>query len=314
MLSSLSSRPLVLTPFFFAALLLVQTPLFAEEVDTSEFVRVRYSEKVPTRAIAMDTAVVHFEAKSGNKDAATVDLIGAIHIADAEYYEKLNKLFSEYDVVLFELVAEEGTRLDPKVTAQSKESPGLIGGMQNGFADLLKLEHQLHHIDYTVKNMLHADMEPEVFMKRMVGEGEMAKIFSRVMMQSLNQSSSQSDKTAGRMIGSLFAARDKSLGLKRVFAAEMCRQIEDQLWIFEGDEGSTLIRERNGCALAKLRKVIHRGEKKIAIFYGAAHLYNFCDQLEKEFDMKPVKVTWVKAWDMGENGELRQNGNLDEKY
>ena len=301
----LSLRPLTLLPIFFSAMLLLQTSLYAEEVDTSEFVRVRYSEKTPTRAIAMDTAVVHFESKSGDKDAATVDLIGAVHIADTEYYEKLNKLFTEYDVVLFELVAEEGTRLDPKETAKSKESPGLIGGVQNGFADLLKLEHQLHHIDYTVKNMLHADMEPDVFMQRMIGEGEMAKIFTRAMMQSLNQSGSQSDKTAGRMIGSLFAARDKSLGLKRVFATEMCRQIDDQLWIFEGDEGSTLIRERNGCALAKLREVIHRGEKKIAIFYGAAHLYDFCDQLVNNFDMKPVKVTWIKAWDMGEISEIR---------
>ena len=301
----LSFRTLALTSWIFGTMLLLQTPLFAEDVDISAFVRVRYSKKTPTRVVAMDTAVVHFESKSGDKDAATVDLIGAIHIADAGYYEKLNKLFTEYDVVLFELVAEEGTRLDPKVTAKSKESPGLIGGVQNGFADLLKLEHQLHHIDYTVKNMLHADMEPNVFMKRMVGEGEIAKIFTRAMMQSLNQSGSQSDKTAGRMVGSLFATRDKTLGLKRVFAAEMCRQIDDQLWIFEGNDGSTLIRERNGCALAKLREVINRGEKKIAIFYGAAHLYDFCDQLEKSFDMKPVKVTWIKAWDMGENSEIR---------
>jgi len=286
-------------------MLFLQTSLRADEVDTSAFVRVRYSEKTPTRAIALDTAIVHFESKSGDKDAATVDLIGAVHIADAEYYEKLNTLFTEYDVVLFELVAEEGTRLDPKVTAKSNESPGLIGGVQNGFADLLKLEHQLHHIDYTVKNMLHADMEPEVFLKRMIGEGEMAKIFTRALMQSLNQSGSQSDKTAGRMMGSLFATRDKSLGLKRVFAAEMCRQMDDQLWVFEGDEGSTLIRERNGCALTKLREVLNRGEKKIAIFYGAAHLNDFCDQLEKSFGMKPVKITWVKAWDMGENSEIR---------
>jgi len=301
----LSFRPLALCLFFFGAMLFLQTPLFAEDVDTSAFVRVRYSGKTPSRAIAMDTAIVHFESKSGDKDAATVDLIGVVHIADAEYYKKLNKLFTEYDVVLFELVAEEGTRPDPKETAKSDESPGLIGGMQNGFADLLKLEHQLHHIDYTVKNMLHADMEPDRFMKRMVGEGELAKIFARAMMQSLHQSGSQSDKTAGRMIGSLFAARDKSLGLKRVFAVEMSRQLEDQLWVFEGDEGSTLIRERNSCALAKLREVIHRGEKKIAIFYGAAHLYDFCEQLEKTFHMKPVKVTWIKAWDMGENGEVR---------
>ena len=298
----LSFRPFVLTPLLWGALLL-QPLLFAEEVDTSAVVRVRFSEKVPTRAIAMETAVVHFESKTGNKDAATVDLIGAVHIADVKYYEQLNQLFTEYDVVLFELVAEEGTRLDPKVTASSNGNPGLIGGVQNGFAELLKLEHQLHHIDYTPHNMLHADMDPELFMKRMIADGEMANIFARAMAQSLNQSA-ESDKTAGRIFGSLLASRDKSLGLKRVFAAEMCKQIEGQLWIFEGDEGSTLIRERNACALKKLREVIDRGEKKIAIFYGAAHLYDFSEQLEKSFDMKPVKVAWVKAWDMGENSEI----------
>jgi len=298
-------RTLVLSPLIFSAMLFLQSALYADEVDTTAVVRVRYSEQVPTRAIAMDTAVLHFESKTGDKNTVTVDLIGAVHIADAKYYKKLNQLFTEYDTVLFELVAEEGTRLDPKVTTRSDENPGLLSGVQNGFADLLKLEHQLRHIDYTPKNMVHADMDPEVFLKRMFAEGEMANIFVRAMEQSLKQAGTPSDKTAGRMFGSLLATRDKSLGLKRVFAAEMCQQIEDQLWIFEGDEGSTLIRERNACALAKLREAIDRGEKKIAIFYGAAHLYDFSEQLEKSFNMKPVKITWIKAWDMGENGEAR---------
>ncbi|MCL2622213.1 MAG: hypothetical protein FWD31_00995 [Planctomycetaceae bacterium] len=297
-----SFRSLVLF-LFFPGTMLMQSLLPADEVDTSAVVRVRYSDKAPARAIAMDTAVVHFEQKSDIRDAVTIDLIGAVHIADAEYYEKLNRLFTEYDVVLFELVAEEGTRLDPKAATLSNESRGLIGGVQNGFADLLKLEHQLHHIDYTPRNMIHADMAPELFLKRMFADGEMAKIFARAMTQSLKQSA-ESDKTAGRMFGALLATRDKSLGLKRIFAVEMCKQLDDQLWVFEGDEGSTLIRERNGFALAKLRETIDRGEKKIAIFYGAAHLYDFNEQLEKSFNMKPVKVTWIKAWDLGENGEI----------
>ena len=296
-------------PLFFCAVLLLpaSTPAVADEVDISAFVQVRYSEKMPTRAIAMDTAVVRFEPVSTDgdspKNCVTVDLIGAVHIADVSYYVELNKLFREYDVVLFELVAEEGTQLDPKVVAASGENPGLIGGLQNGFASVLKLEHQLHHIDYTLKNMVHADMDPERFLQRMIDEGELIEILIRAMIQSLNQADDQSDKTAGRMFGSLLASRDKSIALKRAFAAEMCKQTEDELWVFEGDEGSTLIRERNDCALKKLQETIDRGEKKIAIFYGAAHLYDFCEQLEKRFEMKPTGITWVKAWDMGENAE-----------
>ena len=282
---------------------MVSSLAWADDVDTSEVVRVRYSEKTPTRIIAMDTAVLHFESQPNVKDKVTVDLIGAVHIADLGYYERLNELFTQYDVVLFELVAEEGTQLDPATVANSKEDPGLVGGLQNSMAGMLKLEHQLHHIDYTRENMLHADMEPEEFFRRMINEGELADIFARAMVQSLKQAGGQSDKTAGRMLGSLLASRDKSLGLKRVFAVEMCKQIKDELWIFEGDDGSTLIRDRNACALKKLQEVIDRGDKKIAIFYGAAHLYDFCDQLEKRFKMKPTEVTWVKAWDMGENAE-----------
>lgn len=284
----------------------VSPVIASDEVDTSTFVQVRYSEKIPTRAIAMDTAVVHFVPKNADQKTPTVDLIGAVHIADVSYYAELNRLFREYDAVLFELVAEEGTQLDPNEVAKSDESPGLVGGLQNGFASVLKLEHQLHHIDYTPENMVHADMAPELFMQRMINDGEMANILSRAMTQSMRQAGADSQKTTGRMFGSLLASRDKSVGLKRVFAAEMCKQIQDELWIFEGDDGSTLIRERNDCALKKLQETIDRGEKKIAIFYGAAHLYDFCEQLEKRFDMKADKVIWVKAWDMGENAEMKK--------
>lgn len=39
-----------------------------------------------------------------NKDGVTVDLIGAIHIGDKAYYERLNRRFTRYDAVLYEMV------------------------------------------------------------------------------------------------------------------------------------------------------------------------------------------------------------------
>ncbi|MDR1385744.1 MAG: hypothetical protein LBJ67_18120 [Planctomycetaceae bacterium] len=265
-----------------------------------EFIRVRYAENPPNRIVALDTAVVHFESKSQKKNAPTVDLIAAIHIADKEYYEELNKLFGTYDVVLYELVAEEGTRIDPKIEAKS-DNKSLTGSVQNGFASVLKLEHQLHHIDYTKPNMLHADMDAELFMQRMIQEGELGKIFVRAMAQSIKQSGSESDKTAGRIFGAWLASRDKSIALKRIMAVEICKEIEEHLWIFEGDDGATLIQERNAYALKKLRNVLEVGnKKKIAIFYGGGHLYNFSEQLEKKFNMRPVQTDWIRAWNMGD--------------
>ena len=40
-----------------------------------------------------------------------VDLIGAVHVGEKAYYEALNKQFEDYDAVLYELVAPEGTRV-----------------------------------------------------------------------------------------------------------------------------------------------------------------------------------------------------------
>ena len=39
-----------------------------------------------------------------------VALIGAIHVAEPEYYDWLNKLFRRYDVLLFEMIGGEGLR------------------------------------------------------------------------------------------------------------------------------------------------------------------------------------------------------------
>ena len=39
-----------------------------------------------------------------------VALIGAIHVAEPEYYDRLNKLFRRYDVLLFEMIGGEGLR------------------------------------------------------------------------------------------------------------------------------------------------------------------------------------------------------------
>ena len=69
---------------------------------------------------------------------------------------------------------------------------------------------------------------------------------------------------------------------------------------FSGEEGSTLITDRNARALEVLKKRLKAGDKELAIFYGAGHLAEMDDQLEKDFGMKPVGVEWVEAWDLRE--------------
>ena len=77
------------------------------EKDEPKFIRVRRSDK--GKPLAMETSVVRYV--SPERPGVKVDLVGAIHIGDKSYYDELNKLFDSYDVVLYELVAPEGTKI-----------------------------------------------------------------------------------------------------------------------------------------------------------------------------------------------------------
>lgn len=56
-----------------------------------------------------------------NAAGVTVELVGAVHIADAAYYEALNELFKTYEVLLFELV--DGQSLKDEFGGK-RERPG----------------------------------------------------------------------------------------------------------------------------------------------------------------------------------------------
>ena len=61
--------------------------------EAPEFIRVEENET----ATQLQTAVVRY-----TKGDATVELVGAVHIADKKYYDGLNTRFTGYDAVLFE--------------------------------------------------------------------------------------------------------------------------------------------------------------------------------------------------------------------
>ena len=74
--------------------------------------------------------------------------------------------------------------------------------------------------------------------------------------------------------------------------------MESLLTGISGPDGSTLITERNKRALAVLRQQRSLGKRKLAVFYGAGHLADMHERLVEEFDLKPVRVTWLEAWNL----------------
>jgi hypothetical protein len=246
---------------------------------------------------AMQTSIVTYKPKGDDRKGLVVDLIGAVHVGDGDYYDKLNKAFEEYDVVLYELVAPEGTKIPKGGKREGGTHP--VGAIQMAMKDILDLEFQLEKVDYTPKNFVHADMSPDEFSKTMESRGEsFLQMYFKMMGAAIAQ---QAGKKGGgssdaEILFALFSP-DRAFRLKRV----MAQQFEDlggTMTMIEGPEGSTIIGERNRKAFEVLKKEIAAGKKKIGVFYGAGHMPDMEKRLAADFELHPGEVKWIDAWDL----------------
>lgn len=267
----------------------------AEKKSSSErFLRIRKDEK--GRPVAMETSIVRYLAENEDGETITVDLIGAVHVGEKDYYKKLNQQFEKYDSLLYELVAPEGTVI-PKGGRTNDDSMSMnpIAGMQMGMKSVLELEFQLEHIDYTRKNFVHADMTPEEFGESMTENGESIGGYAlKAIGQSMAMQASGKGDGSAAMLMALFS-NNKTLRLRRAMAQQMM-DMEGGLAMFEGKDGSTIINHRNRKCMDVLEKEIANGKKKIAIFYGAGHLADMEQTLISDFQMQPGGQKWLSAW------------------
>lgn len=264
----------------------------------AEWVRLKRDKNA--RPLAMQTALVRYQSKpEEGKQPVTVDLIGAVHVGDASYYKDLNERFEQYDALLYELVAPKGTVIEPGTKASNRH---VLGAMQNGMKNMLKLEHQLEQVDYTKPNFVHADMSADEFFDSMQSRDEsFLQMYFRMLGQSMAQQSQATANGATPDIDLMKAlfADDPSLQLKIAMAGQLS-EMESLLTAFGGEEGSTLITERNKAALKVLREQIDQGKAKIGVFYGAGHLADMSERLEKDFALRPISVTWLDAWNLAD--------------
>jgi hypothetical protein len=265
-----------------------------KETAQPQFVRVRRDEK--GQPLAMETAVVRYVAAEAGGAAVVVDLIGAVHVGDKSYYDELNKLFESYDVLLYELVAPEGT----KVPKEGRKGPSAhpIGAMQDGMSAILELQHQLDSIDYTKANFVHADMSPEEFAKSMEKRGEsFMQLFFRLMGQGMAQNASKGGGSNDLDLLVALFSKDRALKLK-IMMAEQFNEIDGALAVLDGPEGSTILTERNKKCFEVLSKQLKDGKKKIGVFYGAAHLPDMERRLLADHGMKRDTEQWLAAWNL----------------
>jgi hypothetical protein len=266
-----------------------------------DWVRLHYDDN--GKIVGMQTAIVRYTtapvtgAAGVAHPGVVVDLVGAVHVGDVAYYHQLNEYFKQYDALLYELVAPEGTVVERGRGASNAHPVGLL---QNGMKNLLELDHQLEEIDYTRPNFVHADMTPDQFAKAMRDRKEsFLQMYFKLMshaMEHQSEMAANGESLDFELFAALFS-KDRPRRLKTALAKQLS-EMESLMVSFGGEQGSVIITERNKMALKVLKDQLAAGKKNLGIFYGAGHLNDMDERLRKDFGLTPVSITWMTAWNL----------------
>ncbi len=258
-----------------------------------EFVRVKLNDAKEPHAL--QTNICSYEITEGRYAGAMIDLIGAVHVGEKSYYAELNDRFKGYDSLLYELVADPNVRFEMAQKDRGVYNP--LSAAQVGMKEALKLQFQLDEIDYSRENFVHADMTPEEFVADMKRRKDsFVGMFARVLGSSMAAQASESASGADAKMLAALVAKNQSVALRRVMA-EQFESMEYQLMGLEDNQGkSTLVTERNAKAFKVLEERLKKGEKRLGIFYGAAHLKDMDNRLVTNFGAKRRNVVWLDAW------------------
>jgi hypothetical protein len=246
---------------------------------------------------SLDTRVTRFRTEDAKLEIA---LFAAVHIADASYYENLQKKLKGFELVLYEGVAmKKGDEPDEVLTA--------LGRLQQDLGAALGLTHQKAAITLKGEQFRRADLNSAEIKaelaKREIGlvpGGEMLALFGPLLRRSLKLLAPTKDEEEGGFKAAM--RRRAKLSIARVLADG-----EGLYAKMKGDEGKkrdeVIIGARNARAMKALDEALKAqpAPKKIAILYGAAHMADFESRLRTKFPgLRETGTEWVEAWAMGE--------------
>ncbi len=253
----------------------------------TEFARV--AEDAARQPQALQLAIASYTLPGSD---IQVDLISAIHIGDKSYYEELNERFKDYDAMLYELIAPP----DSTHTERDPDNQGVISSAQIAMKDMLNLSFQLDEIDYGAANFVHADLSPTELSDSMDERGETLYVyFWRLFYASFAEYARDPLGLKNMSLFSTMLAKDSDHALKVLLAYEMT-DLGKHSELFGDDAESSVIGVRNQRAIDVLQIRIAAGDRRVAIFYGAAHMPDMEERLLEQLDLEYLDTTWIDAW------------------
>jgi hypothetical protein len=196
-----------------------------------------------------DAARLQTSIATLEKDGVRVDLIGAIHIADAAYYKTLNQTFTQYDSLLFEMVGGEKLTVGekPKETAPEEEKSSL-SGLRDVYAMVAKflgLSGQSEVIDYQAKNFVHADLSMAEFTEKQKQRNE--SLLGLALKAGAAPAATKTKQPDGtRLMAAMLMGNSNLMKLELIHTLG---QGDDQISMFAGDTVIVTDRNERACIL-----------------------------------------------------------------
>ena len=234
---------------------------------------------------------------------ATIDLYGVVHIADSAYYRQVQRDLAQYDAVLYEGVGLTRQVAEARERNPNNRSSGL-STVQRTMGTVLGLEFQMDSISYIGSNMVHADMgENELPAETRQQVNPLERFINPETLERL----APLVELGSTLLEQYFAQNPEIRnGLKTQFAsqlssADMTKQLPPQLY-------QSIVIDRNAVVMRVLAQQLqqHPGQRRISIFYGAAHMPDF-QQRFTQLGYTRNSVRYMNAWTIGQGANRRGN-------
>lgn len=239
---------------------------------------------------SLQTALVRYQ----RDDGVQVDLVGAVHVADRAYFDELNRRFTAYDAVLYELIGGPHPGKQELRAGAADERLAWLGRLQETLRRSLELEGQLECVDYGAANFLHADLTTEAFFASQEKRQEsFLGLWFKALQAQKAAAGERPQPGLAALLRILFSG-DSATEMKRLIGREF-DSLEPVLAGIEAGGGTTLVGERNRHALEVMAREVQNGRRKLAIFYGAAHLPDLETRL-LALGFRRERIDYLKAW------------------
>jgi hypothetical protein len=214
----------------------------------------------------------------------TMFLVGAVHIGEQPYYDRVQEILDQTDVVLFEAVRKS----DGGMSDEQLASMTALGKMQIAMKDALGLEFQKDAMKYKRDFWKNADVDFETLQRHMKE----------------NKSSLPTDNPIVRILLGLVTTlistakeNARANDLLRGQLAPVLAQADKILATKMKNLSSSLILFRNEKAMEFVQQELKDGPKGrwLSLFYGAGHLPDLNKHLVKG-GWKFQGADWITAW------------------